>query len=192
MTDAMLTEPVPVAAPPSHEDEPLFEIIDGQRVELPPMSQFAARLGSRLLIKVAGFNDAHDLGEVVGEVLFCLPLDKDRNRRPDVAFVSYKRWPKGKPSNRAENAWHVVPDLAVEVVSPTDRAEEVMDKVREYCQAGVDLVWVFYPTLQLVTVYETLARIRVLTAADELDGGSVLPGFRLPLGPFFAELPAEA
>jgi Uma2 family endonuclease len=192
MTNAMLTEPVPVAAPPSREDEPLFEIIDGQRVELPPMSQFAARLGSRLHTKLATYNETRDLGETVVEVLFRLPQEKDRNRRPDVAFVSYKRWPKGKPSKPTENAWPVMPDLAVEIVSPTDRAEEVMDKVREYCQAGIDLVWVFYPTLQLVTVYETLARIRVLTVADELDGGAVLPGFRLPLGAFFAELPAES
>lgn len=191
MTTAILTEPAPGTLPPVGEDEPLFEIIEGQYVELPPMSQFAARLASRIHVKLAAFNDSNDLGETVVEVLFRLPLDKDRNRRPDVAFVSYKRWPKGTPSKTTENAWPVVPELAVEVVSPTDRAEEVMEKVREYFQVGVELVWVIYPSLRLWTVYESLASSRTLTVADELDGGTVLPGFRLSLGAFFAELPAE-
>lgn len=192
MSTALLKEPTPEMLQLLRDDEPLFEIIDGQRVELPPMSQFAARLASRLHAKMVTFNESHDLGEPTVEVLFCLPLDKDRNRRPDVAFVSYNRWPKGKPSKRTENAWHVVPNLTVEVISPTDGAEEVMEKIQEYFQAGVELVWVVYPSLQLWTVYESLTRCRILAVADELDGGAVLPGFRLPLGAFFAELPAEA
>jgi Uma2 family endonuclease len=191
MTPAMLAEPSPGILP-FVDDEPLFEIIDGQRVELPPMSYFAALVTSHLHEKLIAFKLANDIGVAAVETLFRLPLDKDRNRRPDVAFVSYKRWPKGQPYNLTENAWPVVPNLTVEVVSPSDRAEEVMEKIKEYFQAGVEVVWVVYPSLQLWTVYEPLARSRTLTVADELDGGTVLPGFRLPLGAFFAELPAES
>jgi len=78
-------------------------------------------------------------------------------------------------------------DLAVEVVSPTDRAEDVMEKVLEYFQAGVELVWIIYPRLQLVYVYESLIKVRGLTAADTLDGGNVLPGFRTPVAALFPE-----
>ena len=81
----------------------------------------------------------------------------------------------------------MVPDLAVEVVSPTDRAEAGLDKVREYFEAGVQLVWVIYPKLRVVHVFESFTRIRVLTRADDLDGGALLPGFRLPLATLFED-----
>ena len=86
-----------------------------------------------------------------------------------------------------DNAWEVAPDLAVEVVSPTDRAEDVMEKVTEYFQAGVELVWIIYPRLQLVYVYESLVKVRGLNAADTLDGGNVLPGFHIPVATLFPE-----
>ena len=187
----MTTASILPIAPP-RDDEPLFEIIDGRQVDLPPSSYYAGLMASHLFHKLALFHLRHDIGELVSEVLFHLPLKAERCRRPDVAFVSYKRWPKGKPSKTTDNAWPVVPNLAVEVISPTDGAEEVMEKIGEYFQAGVELVWVVYSSLQLWTVYESLAQSRTLTVADELDGGTLLPSFRLPLGAFFAELPAES
>jgi Uma2 family endonuclease len=188
---AFLTEPAPGALPLVGEDDPLFEIIDGRYVALPPGSYFASLIASALFGKLFAYKRTNDCGLLTIETLFRLPLDMNRSRRPDVAFVSYERWPKGQPFNRTDDAWAVVPELAVEV-SPTDRAEEVMEKVQEYFQAGVELVWVIYPSLRLWTVYESLASSRTLTVADELDGGTVLPGFRLSLGAFFAGLPAEA
>ena len=95
--------------------------------------------------------------------------------------------PRTDPCPSSDNAWDVAPDLAVEVVSPTDLAEELMDKVAEYFQAGVRLVWVVYPRLRLIHVYESLTQVRGLTAADELDGGAVLPGFRTPVAALFPE-----
>lgn len=178
----------PVVVPDSGLDgEPLFEIIDGQRVELPPMSAYAVRVAFRLMSQVNEFASPRNIGEAVTEVLFRLPLPVNRNRRPDGAFVSYERWSKDRPMPEADNAWDVVPHLAAEVVSPNDLADELMQKITEYFQAGVQLVWVVYPRQRIVHVYETLTRIRVLTIADELDGGSVVPGFRLPLASLFPE-----
>ncbi len=168
-------------------DEALYEIINGQRVELPPMSVYATRLASRLVTKLNEFAGARALGEAVGETLFRLPLPDDRNRRPDVALVSYERWPKDRLVSEDDNAWDVVPDLAVEVISPTDRAEDLLEKVDEYFRAGVRLVWVIYPRRRLVHVYESLTQIHGRTRTDELDGGAVLPGFRLPLATLFQE-----
>jgi Uma2 family endonuclease len=166
-------------------DEPLFEIIDGQRLEIPHMGALASIMASRLVTELQNYGTIHDLGQAAMETLFRLPLPKERNRRPDVAFVSFQRWPKGRREGLDENAWNVVPELAVEVVSPTDDAEELLDKVGEYFRAGVLLVWLIYPKQALVHVYESLTNVRGFTRSDTLDGGTVLPGFQLPLADLF-------
>jgi Uma2 family endonuclease len=96
-----------------------------------------------------------------------------------VAFVSYERWPE--PVIARENAWHVVPDLAVEVVSPTNLAEEIDTKIADYFQAGVRLVWVIYPDSGRVYVYRSPTQVTVLERTDTMDGGEVLPGLQLPI-----------
>ena len=77
-------------------DHDNFEIIDGVKVEVPPMSADSQMLASRLLYRLTGFGMAHDLGEACAETLFRLPLEVDRDRKPDVAFVPYSRWPKDR------------------------------------------------------------------------------------------------
>lgn len=166
-------------------DEPLYEIIDGQRVEIPHMSAFASILASRLLFELQSFAKTHALGQAVVETLFHLPVPVDRNRRPDLAFVSFERWPMDRPEPLEDNAWDVVPDLAVEVVSPNDDAEQFQEKIDEYFQAGVRLVWVIYPKLRRCHVYDSHSLIRIVNVLDTLEGGDVLPGFRLPLADLF-------
>lgn len=173
--------------PPSTEDEAFFEIIDGQEVELPPMSAYASVIAAILTGELYIFASTHPLGRSYPEMLFRLPLNGSRNRRPDVAFVTFERWPQDRAIPLRDNAWDVVPDLAVEVISPTDLVDELMQKLVEYFQAEVRLVWVVHPLQRLVYVYETLTQVRILTLADELDGGAVLPGFRLPVAKLFPE-----
>jgi Uma2 family endonuclease len=187
MTIATVQEPLPSPANLAIADDELYEIIDGQRVGLPPMGIRAAWIASLLVQHLGPFRRAQNLGRTVGEGLFRLPLPIDRNRRPDVAFVAYDRWAKGRPLPESDNAWDVLPNLAVEVISPTDLAEDVQEKVAEYLRAGVTLVWVVYPRTSQVHVYESPSSIRVLSRTDELDGGEVLPGFRLPLTELFLE-----
>ncbi|HXG11035.1 MAG TPA: Uma2 family endonuclease [Gemmataceae bacterium] len=182
---SILTGTTAVAPPPSDRAEEHYEVIDGQRVELPPMSFYATAIASRLVSRLNDFAWKQDLGEAFSEGLFRLPLPQQRNRRPDVAFVSYQRWPKGQPIPEEDHAWDVVPDLAVEVISSTDLAEDLLARIEEYFQAGVQLVWVVYPRRRIVHVYESLTQIRVRKGNDELDGGNVLPAFRLPLSALF-------
>src|SRR5437868_5641828 len=85
-------------------DKDNYEVIDGVRVELPPMSVDSQVLGSRLARHLSNFGISQNVGEAYVEVLFKLPLKKERDRRPDVAFVSYARWPKHKPLPDT-NAW---------------------------------------------------------------------------------------
>jgi Uma2 family endonuclease len=167
-----------------------YEVVDGVRVELPPPSVRDSILASRLAYQIGCYGIEHGYGQVGSNVLFKLPLPPDWQRRPDVAFVPYSRWSKGRPYPDTD-FWEVLPDLCVEVVSPTDKADELREKVEEYFRAGVRLVWVVYPRLQVVDVFEAADRVRVLRRADALDGGAVLPGFGLKLADLFPD-PAAA
>jgi Uma2 family endonuclease len=182
---AVIAATLPRTRPQGDEYEPLFEIIDGQRVELPPMSILASRVASRLHVQLGHFLIANPLGEPLVETLLHLPLPVDRNRRPDVAFVSAQRIAQAPPQPGSDNAWDIIPELMVEVVSPNDLAEEIMERIGEYFAAGTRLMWVIYPTQRLVYIYESPHQIRVLSDTGELDGGAVLPGFRVPVASLF-------
>jgi Uma2 family endonuclease len=176
---------MPRSRPQGDEYEPLFEIIDGKQVELPPMSILASRVTSHLIRILGHYLHGNPIGEALMETLFHLPLPVDRNRRPDVAFVSAQTIAAAPPQLGSEDAWAVLPELMVEVVSPSDLAEEVMERIGEYFAAGTKLMWVIYPTQRLVYVYESPLQIRVLNEAGELDGGAVLPGFRIAVASLF-------
>ena len=161
-------------------DDELFEVIDGQRVRMPPMAALSVWIAfelARHLANVASVN----VGRAVTEMLFQLPPPINRGRRPDVALVSYERWARQRPIPYLGNAWHVVPNLAGEVVSPSDNVDELQDKIADYFRAGVELVWIIFPAQRQIHVYQSLTRITVLTQDDTLDGGAVVPDFRLPL-----------
>jgi Uma2 family endonuclease len=164
-------------------DERLYEVIDGERRELEPMGAFETALAWMLSYHLGHFVLERKLGLVVTETLFVLDAQRQLKRRPDVAFVSYPRW-RDDHVPRAE-AWDVVPDLAVEVISPTNLAEEIDDKLTDYFAAGVRLVWVLFPVSGRLYVYQSPERVTGLERSDELEGGDVLPGFRLPIATLF-------
>src|SRR5688572_12345926 len=97
----------------------LYEVVNGQRREVTPMGAFETSLAKILLVHLDTFGLSQQLGEAYMEMLFLLDAAADLQRRPGVAFVSYGRWPKGRPVPRTA-AWQVIPDLAVEVISPTN------------------------------------------------------------------------
>jgi len=168
-------------------DDLLYEVVDGKVVELPPMGAYEAWLATELARHLGTFARQHQLGRVVQEVLFDLGPTVQRKRRPDVAFVSYEHWLRQRRVPRTE-AWEVVPNLAVEVVSPSNRGDDIVDKVSEYFGVGVECVWVVFPSQEQVYIYESPSRVRILTRVDELHGEPVLPHFRLPLTVLFEEV----
>jgi len=168
-------------------DDSLYEIVHGQRVELPPMSFFAILIASRLNTALSTFVEAHQLGTSVTEALFILAGQEKIRRRPDVAFVSHHTWPRTRPFPK-EGDLEVVPDLAVEVVSPTDLAEQVFAKIVEYFHYGVKQVWMILPTLEMVYVYDSLRTVRVVTEDQEL-ADTIIPGFRWHLRELFQPHP---
>jgi Uma2 family endonuclease len=187
MSEASLLEQDSGAIPTAEAEEWPFEIVDGQRLELPPMSAYAAVIAFRLANRLEDAGRTMDIGQAATEVLFNLGLPRDRNRRPDAAFIRFDRWAKGRAIPDRANAWQVVPNLAIEVVSPHDYADELLEKIEEYFQAGVQLVWVVYPVQQLMFVYESLSKIRILRKPDVVDGGIVLPGLSFSLSEIFRE-----
>src|SRR5215470_10786518 len=108
-------------------DDLRYEVVDGQVVELAPMGAYEIWIASVLLMYLQTFARQHQLGRAVQEMLFDLTAVQ-RQRRPDVAFVSYDRWPRQRRVPRTQ-AWAVVPELAVEVISPSNTFEEVINKV---------------------------------------------------------------
>ena len=188
MNAAAVLTPMPKLVLDDFEDRDHYEIVDGIRVELPPMSADSQAFAFRLARHLSNFGIAQNVGDAYTEMLFKLPLAKVRNRKPDAAFVPYSRWPKYQPLP-STNAWDVLPDLCVEVASPNDMGDEIETKIDEYLQAGVRLVWVVYPRQERFYVYESASQVRRLNRADTLDGGAVLPGFALPLSELFLQPP---
>jgi Uma2 family endonuclease len=166
------------------QDEPLYEIVDGQRVDVPPMSVYTTWLASRLHGLLWPYVEEHGLGTCVMEMLFILDAERNLRRRPDVAFVSAERWPLDREIPTTGD-WAIVPDLAVEVISPNDIFQDVLTKLHEYFQYGVQLVWAVVPEAQQVYVYDSPTQVRILTGRDTLTGGKLLPDFHLPLARLF-------
>src|SRR4051794_15601476 len=151
---------VEVMPPPGDDDESaaeaLYEIVDGERKPLRDTA-CESSVASLLAAYLGRFTDGQRLGRGQGRGLFALGPTSNQ-RRPDVAFVSYRRWSQPVPHT---DAWDVTPDLAAEVVSSRDAMGEVLAKVREYFQTGVRLVWVVLPSEHLIYVYQSPAQIQV-------------------------------
>ncbi len=185
MTLATLVTAEPTILPVM-ESETLYEIVDGKRVEKPPMGNFQAVLASLLVQRLGNHAWSEGLGRVVCEALFRINPAGGPQRRPDVAFVSYARWARDRKIT-SENGWDVVPDLAVEVVSPSDLAEDVVEKVHEYLRAGVSRVWLVHATVRQVWCFESTAKVVIWGPGESLDGGDLLPGLTLSIDELFED-----
>jgi Uma2 family endonuclease len=163
----------------------LYEVIDGRIVEK-PMGAYEVWLAKVIYDLVNPYVKDNSSGRVVQEMIFDLRPAVDRERRPDVAFVSFTRWARNRQVLQTRS-WAVVPDLAIEIVSPTNTADEVAAKLEEYFRVGVRSVWVVYPRQCMIYVYTSPKEVRVLTVGDVLDAGDVLPGFTLPVQRIFEQ-----
>ena len=162
---------------------PICELIDGVLVEKP--------MGTReslLAVVISGLLRNHvepgDLGVVLGAD-GVLRLDPKTLRAPDVSFIPWSAFPNGEiPEDEAY--WSVAPALAVEVLSPTNTDAEIDRKLGELFAAGCKLAWVIDPVTQSAKVYTSPKKLKEVDATGTLDGGKVLPGFKLALADLFA------
>ncbi len=161
-----------------------FELVKGELVEVPGTGALHNFIVAVLFRLIDAFVRPRRLGIVATDgASFLLARHPDVVRIPDVSFVARGRVPEG---GIPEGYWPFAPDLAVEIVSPGDRAADLREKVREYLDAGTRLVWVVWPRDRSVTVYAAGGEVRELREGDELDGGAVLPGFRARVADLFA------
>lgn len=164
------------------ENEHLVELVRGRVVREPRPGGEHGWLAGRLIGRLEPWAEKHEVGLVVTETGFLLTDDPPTVRGPDVAFIAEERLGSGIP----KGFWTIPPDLAIEIVSPSDTAAEIQEKVLEYLTAGTRLVWVVDPDNRSVTAYRSRDDIHLLTEADELDGADVLPGFRLAVSELFS------
>jgi Uma2 family endonuclease len=141
------------------------------------------RIVGRISGRLASFVERHNLGVITGaETGFQIEHDPDTVRAPDVAFVRADRVPAAPLPGFFQGA----PDLAVEVLSPGDRASDLLAKVEDWLRAGCQAVWVVDPSRQTVSVYRAGESITVYRAPDTLRGGKILPRFSMRLSGLFA------
>ena len=160
-----------------------YELIEGVRRRMPPGGLEHGGIGAEFVRRLGNFVRERDLGLVVNaESAFLFERGPDVARVPDAAFVRADRLP---PREEWWRVSRVVPDLAVEVVSPNDRPQEIAEKVDLYLTHGVPLVWVAYPRSRQVVVHRPGQEPLILGEGDTLDGGDVLPGFQLPVAELF-------
>lgn len=160
------------------------ELIDGDVVPMSPASEESSGVGAMIVILLGAHVVPRKLGRVYGaETGFVIFPDRPTVVAPDAAFVRTDRLTRGEARR------HFVqfpPDLAVEVISPSDRPRDIAAKMAMYLAAGVPLIWLIDPDARTVTVFTPGREPVTLDVDDELAGGDVLPGFRVAVAEVFA------
>ena len=164
-----------------------FELVYGELVEVDAVGNEQSRMGVFIL---------HYLCEFLGpEGMTCLfdssarfrfARDPDLVRGPDVSYVPPDRLP---PLPWPDGSMDVAPALAVEIVSTSNTVTEMEQKINEYLTHGVELVWIVHPKTQRVYIHDASGAVAVRNRTDTLDGGTVLPGFNLPVERLFPPSP---
>lgn len=165
------------------EDGCRVELVEGRLVREPLPNAEHAWLTSELTGRIREHVRENQLGLTLAEAGFVLADDPPTVRGPDVAFIAAEHLPAG---GFPRVFWTVPPDLAVEIVSPSNTRAEIREKVLEYLAAGTRLVWVVEPRSRSVTAYRSRTDVRVLTGSDTLSGVDVLPGFGLLIEELFS------
>lgn len=154
-----------------------FELIEGVIYEVNAPTPKHAYVSGKFYRNLDDFSEAHDLGFAFPDSVSYILYD-DKEFIPDASFVSKAKVP-GFP---LPEEFRFAPDLAVEVVSPSNYPRQILTKVENYLKYGTKLVWVAYPDLQVVDVYRTAQaglHIQKFDIDGTLDGEEVLPGLKL-------------
>lgn len=161
-----------------------FELLQGEVIAVPSPKEVHAWIVYRIGLLLGLFLTTHGIdGTVYGDNLDFI-LGENIVLKPDVSYTSAARKPK------LQDYPTVAPDLVVEVVSPSNTADEMLAKIQIFFQYGAQLVWLVYPkskTVQIYTLGETPEKPNSITrmAGDLIDGGTVLPGFSAKVSDFF-------
>jgi Uma2 family endonuclease len=163
-----------------------WELVAGVLRVMAPAGGAHGAVSGAVFAALVTFVEARRLGMCFPDGTgFVLPGLPSTVRSPDVAFVRAERLP---PGGIEQGFLALAPDLVVEVLSPSETASDLEEKLRDYRAAGTRLVWVIDPEKRLVSVRAAEAPERWLGEGESLDGGAVLPGFSLPVATLFERL----
>jgi len=167
------------------DDGHRYELVNGELVDMGNSGMEHGWIASNLMILLGGFVRSQKLG-IMSDSSTAFAMKTGNKRSPDVSFVSRERLQgmRRPPKGFFQGA----PDLAVEVLSPSNTVEEIHEKIVEYFENGTRLVWVIHPDEQYVLVYHSPSPDRLLRLDDSLEGEDVVAGFTLPVAELFAEL----
>lgn len=159
-----------------------YDLIEGELHKMWPAGFHHGKVGSYLYLAIGNFVLENDLGTVpLSETGFLLERDPDTVLAPDIAFVSKNR----EPEHTEEVYFVGHPDLAVEVVSPSNSIRELNFKAKKFLEHGTRLVWIIQPKKRALEIHRRDGSLTVLGPADSLSGEDVLPGFTFPLQRIF-------
>jgi Uma2 family endonuclease len=165
-------------------DEGRCELVQGEIVHLTASRPLHGLVEVRLSSRLFNYADSTGRGHVLGgEVGLWVRRNPDTVRAADLVFISRERYARRNPKGFLD----VPPELVVEVLSPDDRYGDVMEKLREYLDLGVDLIWIVDPERRYVLAYRTLHDVERFEEGDVLRDEEILPGFALPLAELFGE-----
>jgi len=164
-------------------DNMRHELIHGELTTMPPAGDLHGEHTGLVALEVGGHIRRNKLGKFFGaETGFIVERNPDTVLAPDFAFLSNSRLEKQALTGKF---YPGAPDLAVEVLSPSDSASEVLEKIDEWLAAGTRLVWVIDPVKKTLTSYASNRPPRKLRQNETLEGEDVLPGLKLPLSEIF-------
>jgi Uma2 family endonuclease len=160
-----------------------YELVAGELRVMSPAGWRHGQVVNDLSSILGSYIRQHRLGRAFGaETGFRLKRSPDTVRAPDFAFIAKAHLPATDP---VEAYWPGAPDLAVEVLSPSDTAGEVAEKVEEWLACGCAAVWVVDPKLRTITIYLSMTDVRIVSGQDQLVGDPVVPGFTCAVADVF-------
>ena len=162
------------------KDGRLYELVDGE-ILVSPAGMRHSEVAGKIFDSVATFLEKHPIGKASTENVG-ISLTHGNVRSPDVTFVRNEKLPDGKSP---EGFGELVPDFAVEVLSPNDSLTQVGRKIGEFLECGVPLVWLVDPKRETVTAYRSLSETQHYTASETITAEPVLPGFSCNVSKFF-------
>jgi Uma2 family endonuclease len=166
------------------DDGKRYELIDGQLREIPQLTMWQGEVEVNLAMRLHRQVRGRTLGRVsIGKVAFILRRNPDRVRAADIAFIRQERVP---PLEARQHIMEVIPDLVVESLSKSDTIEEVGDKIDDWLNAGVRMLWIVDPFRRTVTIYQPELDPVLLGERATLQADPIVPGFRCPVAEIFA------
>jgi Uma2 family endonuclease len=159
------------------------ELIDGEIIKLSPGGPLHSYVSNNIGTILWSFVEAQGIGWVLGnEAGIRIREDLPRSRGADVLYISFKRLPEG---DLPEAFLKVPPELIVEVLKSNGSFDGIDDKIADYHSIGVDMVWVADPKSKMVKKFPRGAAAVTVSADGEIDGGEILPGFKVAVAQFF-------